>query len=133
MERLGFILDQQTRNFLSQLENNPHSLIKDAVVGHQLYGTETEEGYKELDERLNEVHIFIIIQFFYCSQVAVLKKLKGEPASFWHRLFYEYFTRNCVCVLGEPSKKEVDEVMKKVFVQCELINQPLILIGSEKN
>ena len=59
MERLGFILDQQTRNFLSQLENNPHSLIKDAVVGHQLYGTETEEGYKELDERLNEVHIFL--------------------------------------------------------------------------
>jgi hypothetical protein len=57
MERLGFIIDQERRNFLSKLENNAHSLIKDALVGHQLYGSGDEACQKELNERLNEVNL----------------------------------------------------------------------------
>lgn len=58
MERIGFIIEQQARTFLSKLENNAHSLIKDGIVGHQLYGAEGNGEYQQLEERINEVKLY---------------------------------------------------------------------------
>ncbi|CAK5076228.1 unnamed protein product [Meloidogyne enterolobii] len=100
MERLHFMIDQQTRSFLLKMENSPHSYIADAIIGHQLYGPSNEnEQEKDLEERLQEVQI--------------LKRLRNEPANFWHSLFSETFTQNCVCVIGKPNKEAVDELMEK--------------------
>nr|CAD2127992.1 unnamed protein product [Meloidogyne enterolobii] len=100
MERLHFMIDQQIRSFRLKMENSPHSYIADAIIGHQLYGPSNEnEQEKDLEERLQEVQI--------------LKRLRDEPANFWHSLFSETFTQNCVCVIGTPSKEAVDELMEK--------------------
>uniref|UniRef100_A0A915MEI2 P-loop containing nucleoside triphosphate hydrolase protein n=1 Tax=Meloidogyne javanica TaxID=6303 RepID=A0A915MEI2_MELJA len=41
------------------------------------------------------------------------QQTRNEPATFWHSLFSETFTQNCVCVIGTPSKEAVDELMEK--------------------
>uniref|UniRef100_A0A1I8BWY8 Peptidase_M16_C domain-containing protein n=1 Tax=Meloidogyne hapla TaxID=6305 RepID=A0A1I8BWY8_MELHA len=100
MERLRFMIDQQMRSFRLKMENSPHSFIADAIIGHQLYGPSDEnEQQKDLEERLQELQI--------------LKKLRDEPAEFWHSLFTETFKQNCICVIGKPSIEAVDELMEK--------------------
>jgi len=62
MERLRFMIDQQTRSFLLKMENSPHSYIADAIIGHQLYGPSNEnEQEKDLEERLQEVLNFLTV------------------------------------------------------------------------
>ncbi|CAK5113847.1 unnamed protein product [Meloidogyne enterolobii] len=100
MERLHFMIDQQIRSFRLNMENNSHIYIAGTIIGHQLYGPSNEnEQEKDLEERLQEVQI--------------LKRLRDEPAYFWHSLFSETFTQNCVCVIGKPNKEAVDELMEK--------------------
>lgn len=85
------------------MENNASSEIFNALIGHQLYGcdiSDVEAQSRELSARLNEIN--------------TLRKLKLEPAAFWLDLFQKTFTRNCACVMGEPSEKAVDEFEKKV-------------------
>lgn len=75
-------------------------MIIDAVVGHQLYGQESDPDYTLLDQGLNEGKL--------------LRKLKMEPAEFWHALFHKYFTKNCVYVMAEPSEQAVTEFKETV-------------------
>lgn len=79
------------------MESDASSEIFNALSGHQLYGNDN----KELQVRLNEID--------------TLKKLKTESVTFWQELFEKTFTRNCVCVMGEPSVAAVDEYTQKVF------------------
>uniref|UniRef100_A0A914HDR4 Peptidase M16 C-terminal domain-containing protein n=1 Tax=Globodera rostochiensis TaxID=31243 RepID=A0A914HDR4_GLORO len=115
VQRIGFILDQQTRLFHSKLENRSTSLIGGAIVGHQLYGQESDPDYKVMEQYLNEADL--------------LRKFKSLPASFWHSLFHKYLAnRNCVCVMAEPSEKMVEEHAEK---EEERIKQQIERIGGE--
>lgn len=80
------------------MESNASSEIFNALSGFQIYGNNNND----LQIRLNEIE--------------TLKKLKTEPVLFWQKLFEKTFTRNCVCVMGEPSALAVVEYAKKVFI-----------------
>ena len=51
VQKIGQIIEKNGRNYLLDLEQNAHILIKDCVVAHQLFDTDGEQ----LKERLNEV------------------------------------------------------------------------------
>lgn len=80
------------------MESDASSTIFDGFINFQLY----DNNIEDLQFRFNEIEIF--------------KKLKLEPISFWQKLFVKTFTRNCVCVMGEPSVSAVKEYMEKVFL-----------------
>lgn len=81
MQRIGYLIAQVARRHLSQMENNPSSHIFNLLVGHQLYGLETDNGQEaaELETRLNEM--------------AMLERLRAEPAEFWCRIFNSIFQK----------------------------------------
>jgi Zn-dependent M16 (insulinase) family peptidase len=99
MERLGFVIEQSIKRYLTKMETNPSSLISQCLIGHQLYGDEADNS-DHLKTRLNEVE--------------TLKRLATEPASFWAELMSKTFGKNCACVVGEPNAEAVTKTAKAV-------------------
>lgn len=102
MQRLGFVIEKLIQTALEKMETGCHDKVFEMLIGHQLYGID-----EDLPMRVN--------------QIDTLRKLAGEPASFWANLIKCYFTDRCVCVVGQPSVHKVAQFAKieKDRIECQ--------------
>jgi hypothetical protein len=70
-KRMEDIINTQILQNSNNVEENPHSVIQFATIGHFLYG----KSDSELDH--------------YMNTIARYQKLKAKPASFWLQLLKE--------------------------------------------
>ena len=80
------------------METGPSSVLNNAIIGHQLFGSDEENDV--LTKRLNTI--------------GILRELKQQPAQFWANLASKYFTDKYVHVVGLPDADLVAKVAAEV-------------------
>ncbi|CAJ0952755.1 unnamed protein product, partial [Mesorhabditis belari] len=105
LPRMNDIIEQHILSTLAKAENKPHDAIFGHLIGHQLYGENRDDLLlKRLDE------------------IATLRRLKKEDASFWVNLWKKHLSQPYVLVGGLPDEKliadketqRIDEQKKKL-------------------
>ena len=81
------------------------------MIGHQLYGKNNEEAFRE---RIN--------------QIALLKRLRQEPAEFWSNLLKKYFDQPSVTIIGVPNEKMVEQIAEE---EKKRLNEQKKRLGKE--